>query len=232
MLDEGADIIDVGAESTRPGAKAVPVDEELRRIIPVIEKIAKDIKAPVSVDTCKAEVAKRAIDAGADIINDISGLRFDDKMASVAAKAACPVVLMHIKGSPSDMQDKPEYECLMTEVIDYLRASMDIALEAGVELENIVVDPGIGFGKSFEDNLSILRNLEELKVLGRPVLIGASRKSFIGHILGEAKTEGRLEGSLAASVFSAAKGAHILRVHDIKETKKAVMVTDAIAASG
>ncbi|MBE9536753.1 MAG: dihydropteroate synthase [Proteobacteria bacterium] len=232
MVDEGADIIDVGGESTRPGAKVVPLDEELRRIIPVIERIAKNIKVPLSVDTCKAEVAKKAIDAGADIINDISGLHFDDKMASVAAKAACPVVVMHIKGRPSDMQKNPEYKSLMGEVIVYLRDSMDIALDAGVDPESIIVDPGIGFGKSFEDNLSILRNLEELKVLGRPVLVGASRKSFVGHLLGEAKVEDRLEGSLAASMFSAANGAHILRVHDIKETKKAVTVTDAIAASG
>lgn len=231
MVDEGADILDIGGESTRPGAKDVSLDEELSRVIPVIERLAKEVKVPISVDTCKSEVARTALDSGADIINDISGLRFDDQMASVAAKAKCPVIVMHIKGRPSNMQVNPHYGSLMDEVIDYLQDSIDIAINAGVDRESIIVDPGIGFGKTFEDNLSILRNLEELKVLGRPVLVGASRKSFIGRLIGDAETENRLEGSLAAAVFSAAKGASILRVHDIKETKKAVMVTDAIAAS-
>ena len=231
MVEEGADIIDVGGESTRPGAKPVPLEEEIKRVIPVIEKIAGRIKTPLSVDTYKAEVARRSLDAGADIINDISGLRFDKEMARVAAGADCPVVLMHIKGAPKDMQANPAYDSLMDEVIDCLEEGVNIALEAGVAADKIIIDPGIGFGKRFEDNLDIINNLEELKVLGRPLLVGLSRKAFIGHLLGESDPAMRLEGTLAASALAIAKGAHIIRVHDVKEAHRATTVADAILKS-
>jgi dihydropteroate synthase len=231
MVADGADIIDVGGESTRPGAKKVSADEEISRVIPVVERIAKSRDIPISIDTYKAMVAERALDCGADIINDISGLRFDGGMAAVAAEKGCPVVVMHIKGTPADMQKAPSYDSLMDEVIGSLQGSIDIATEAGVEPDNIIVDPGIGFGKRFEDNLGIIKNLGELKVLGKAVLAGASRKAFIGRILDGSDSEERLEGTLAASVIAAANGAHILRVHDVKEAKKAALVTDAIKGS-
>jgi len=227
MVEEGADIIDVGGESTRPGAGDVPRDEELRRVIPVIKKISASLKVPVSIDTRKADVAVKALDAGADIINDVSGLRFDKRMAGVAAKANCPVIVMHIKGSPKDMQEKACYESLMDEVIEYLAGSIETASLAGVEEDKIVIDPGIGFGKSLKDNLNIIKNLSELKVLGRPILVGLSRKSFIGRLTGT-ELDDRLEGTISASVLSIAGGAHILRVHDIKEARRAARIADAI----
>ncbi len=227
MVEEGADIIDIGGESTRPGATSVPLEDEIGRVVPVIERLAAKSRVPLSIDTCKAEVAKRAIDAGADIINDISGLRFDNKMAAIAAGAGCPLILMHIKGTPQDMQVSPHYESLIDEIIDYLEEGIAMAIEAGIERDNIVVDPGIGFGKRLEDNLSIINNLNELGVLGRPVLAGVSRKSFIGKIL-DADVEERLEGTLAASVLAIEKGAHILRTHDVKEAVRAAKMADAI----
>lgn len=227
MAEEGADIIDVGGESTRPGSEPVSTEEEIRRVIPVVERLAKSSKTPISVDTCKAEVATRALDNGADIINDISGLRYDARMAKVAAEARCPVVVMHIRGTPSDMQLDPVYESVMEEVIDYLKGGIGIAVDAGVDPGNIIVDPGIGFGKRVEDNLHIINNLEELKTLGKAILTGPSRKSFIGRIL-ETEPDRRLEGTLAASVLSIARGAHIVRVHDVKEAHRAAKIADAI----
>ncbi|MBE9502930.1 MAG: dihydropteroate synthase [Proteobacteria bacterium] len=228
MVEEGAHIIDVGGESTRPGAATLPVDEEIARVIPVIEKIAKKIKTPISIDTYKSEVACRAIEAGAHIINDISALRFDTRMAEVAAKANCPLILMHIKGTPGDMQINPNYDCVMTEVIHSLKESIDIAVMAGVDPDKIIVDPGIGFGKRLDDNLTIIKHLEELKTLGKAILVGPSRKSFIGSLLGIPDPDERLEGTLSASVIAAAKGAHIVRVHDVRESHKALAVADAI----
>lgn len=228
MLEEGADFIDIGGESTRPGADSVPQDEELRRIIPVIERVVQETGATVSVDTCKAEVAKRAIDAGASMVNDISGLFFDSNMAGVVSKAGCPVVLMHIKGRPSNMQDKPSYDFLLEEVSEYLGESIAKAEEAGIKRKNIIIDPGIGFGKRIEDNITLIRELEQLKTLACPILVGVSRKSFIGHLLGGSGVDERLEGSIAAGLVATAKGAAILRVHDVKETKKALLVSDAL----
>ena len=230
MVQEGVHLIDIGGESTRPGASHVPAEEELKRIIPVIDRISKNISIPISVDTYKAEVARSAIDAGAHIINDISGLRFDPKMAEIAAKVACPVILMHIKGRPGNMQINPHYDSLIDEVMAYLEESINMAEQAGVAPEKIIIDPGIGFGKSFDHNLQLINRLDEFRILGKPILIGPSRKSFIGQIL-DASPEERIEGTIAAAIVALQKGAHIIRVHDVKEASKAVKVADAILRS-
>jgi len=228
MVEDGADIIDIGGESTRPGSEAVPVEEELRRTIPVIATIAKEITIPISIDTYKAEVAQRALDAGASMVNDISGLRFDPEMTKVVSEYKVPVVVMHIKGKPRDMQINPVYEALIPEILDYLRGSIRIAHEAGIPDNMIVIDPGIGFGKTFEQNLSIIHNLQEFTLLEKPVLIGASRKAFIGKILGDAPPEERFEGTAAAVAISILNGANIIRVHDVQEMVKVAKVADAI----
>jgi dihydropteroate synthase len=228
MVEDGADIIDIGGESTRPGAEAVTLDEELRRVIPVIEAIAKRVSAPISIDTYKATVASRAIEAGASIINDISGLKFDPDMAGVAAGAGVPVILMHIKGTPRDMQKDPVYSDLISEILDYFGDSILIAETAGVDRSRMVIDPGIGFGKTIDHNLQILRNLSEFKELGMPILVGVSRKAFIGKILGGVGPDERLEGTAAAVAISIMNGANIVRVHDVKEMAKVVKVVDAI----
>ena len=230
MVNDGAHIIDVGGESTRPGAVPASAEEELDRIIPVIEKIASIMDTPISVDTYKAEVAEKALEAGAHIINDISGLTFDKNMASVAARADCPVILMHTGGRPQNMQDNPHYDSIMDEILDFLEASINSAVSAGISHEKIIADPGIGFGKRLEDNLAIIKNFGQLKVLDVPLLIGASRKSFIGQIIGSdpKNTDDRIEGSIAASVLAAASGASIVRVHDVKETNRALKIADAV----
>lgn len=230
MIEDGAHIIDIGGESTRPGAAPVSQEEELKRIIPVIERISRDVNVPISVDTYKAHVAERALDAGAHIINDISGLRFDPPMAHVAAKYRCPIIVMHIKGKPGNMQSNPHYDSLICEVIDYLEESICMAEEAGVSPNNIVIDPGIGFGKRFEDNLQLIKRLDEFKELGKAILVGPSRKSFVGHIL-DTPPEERVEGTIAASIIAIEKGAHIIRVHDVKEASRAIKVADAILRS-
>jgi dihydropteroate synthase len=227
MASHGADLIDVGGESTRPGATKVSTEEELRRIIPIIGKIKKLFEIPVSVDTYKAQIAQEAIEAGADMINDISGLRFDSEMKQVVAKYKVPLVLMHIKGTPRDMQSNPYYDSLLGEITSYLGESILIAKEAGIDEERIVIDPGIGFGKSVRHNLEIINKLSELKSLGRPILIGVSRKSFIGNILNLPLQE-RLEGSLAATCLAVTQGARIVRTHDVKETRRAIDLTQAI----
>lgn len=228
LAEEGADIIDVGGESTRPGSATVPLNEEIRRTIPVIEAISKKLNVPVSIDTYKAEVAKRAIDAGASIINDISGLRFDPEMPGTAAEAGVPVILVHIKGKPKDMQQNPVYEALIPEIMDYLRVSICIAEEAGIAGDKIIIDPGIGFGKTYEHNLEIIKNLEEFTMLRKPVAIGVSRKAFIGKVLGNATPSERLEGTAAAVAISIFNGANIVRVHDVKEMVKVVKIADSI----
>jgi dihydropteroate synthase len=228
MVEDGADIIDIGGESTRPCSNPVPPEEELGRTIPVIEAIAREIPIPISIDTYKADVAKMALDAGASIINDISGLRYDPVMAKVVAAYKIPVVVMHIKGNPKDMQKNPRYEALIPEILDYLRGSIRIALEAGIAGNMIVVDPGIGFGKTFEQNLNILHDLREFALLEKPLLIGASRKAFIGKILGGAPPDERREGTAAAVAISILNGADIVRVHDVKEMVKVAKVADAI----
>jgi dihydropteroate synthase len=228
MVEEGADIIDIGGESTRPGAEAVPLEEELRRTVPVIEALAGSVRVPLSIDTYKAEVARRALDAGASMVNDISGLRFDPGMAEVVARYGVPVIVMHIRGTPRDMQRNPVYEALIPEIVDYLRGSIAIGVKAMIPEDRVIVDPGIGFGKTVEHNLQIIRRLAEFRVLGRPVAIGVSRKAFLGKILDGAPPTDRVEGTAAAVAVSVLNGADIVRVHDVKEMVKVVKVADAI----
>ncbi len=231
MFEEGADIIDIGGESTRPGSKPLELEEELRRIIPVIESLSKKVEVPISIDTYKSAVAQRAIEAGAEIINDISGLRFDPSLAQVAARENTPLVLMHIRGTPETMQKDIYYESLFSEILHYLKGSIQMAESAGVEPQQIIVDPGIGFGKTAEDNFLIIRNLYEFRILGKPILLGTSRKSFIGKILNEA-AGGRLEGTLSSIAIGVLNGAHVIRSHDVLQAKKAITVADAIRLAG
>ncbi len=229
MVSDGADIIDIGGESTRPGAKPVSVKEELKRTIPVIKRIAKRIKAPISIDTYKPEVARAALDNGASLINDISGL--STAMAKVAARYKVGVVIMHMKGKPKTMQHNPAYESLIDEITGYLSESIERAVASGVKREKIIIDPGIGFGKTPEHNLEILKNLKNFKILGRPILAGPSRKSFIGKIL-NAPVEERIFGSVSAAIVAANNGANIIRVHDVMAVKEAVKVLNAINKAG
>jgi len=226
LASQGADIIDIGGES-RPGAKPLLPDEELRRIIPVIEGLSGEIDIPISIDTYKSLIAEKAIEAGAEMINDISGLHFDPKMADVAAKYDVPVVVMHIKGTPEIMQLDVHYDCLLTEIMEYLEESTEIAERAGVDERQIIIDPGIGFGKSVEDNLRIISRLTEFKSLGKPIMLGLSRKSFIGRIL-NAEVDQRAEGTLASISAAIMNGANILRVHDVAPARKAAQMADAI----
>lgn len=228
MADEGADIIDIGGESTRPGSDPVFLDEELKRTLPVIEAISSKLTIPVSIDTYKSAVATRAIDAGASIVNDISGLRFDPEMPGVVSRHKVPVVIMHIKGSPKNMQTDPVYQALVPEIMDYLSGSIEVAVSAGVREEMIVIDPGIGFGKTFDHNLEIINRLDQFKSFEKPILIGPSRKAFLGKILDGAPSGERLEGTAAAVAISIIKGANIIRVHDVKEMAKVAKVADAI----
>jgi len=230
MVEEGADIIDIGGESTRPGALPVTEKEEIKRVIPYIRKITHLFDIPVSIDTYKSKVAISALEEGAQMVNDISGLRFDPEMVKVVSSYNVPIVIMHIKGTPRNMQNNPRYESLMDEIISYLDDGIQRAVKAGIDPEKVIVDPGIGFGKTVEHNLFILKRLSELKVLGKPILIGVSRKSFIGKVLG-LPVEKRLTGSLAASCVAVMEGARIIRTHDVKETREVVDLTDAILKS-
>ncbi|GIV11937.1 MAG: dihydropteroate synthase [Fimbriimonadales bacterium] len=232
MIAEGADILDIGGESTRPGAEPVPLEEELERVIPVIHTIAQRYDIPISVDTTKSEVARQALAAGACIVNDISGMQFDPAMPEVVAEAGAGVVLMHIQGTPRTMQLNPTYTDVVAEVRATLQSHIERALHAGIPRENIWIDPGIGFGKTVEHNLTLLRHIPDLKALGYPVLIGTSRKSFIGHLLGGLPPEERLEGTLATVVLSVAWGADIVRVHDVLATVRAVRIADALCRGG
>ncbi len=227
IIDEGADIVDVGGESTRPSSEPVPEDEELRRIMPVVKEITKNFNIPISLDTYKSTIAKAALEEGVCIINDISGLRFDPEMAKTVASANAGLVIMHILGKPKTMQEKPAYKNLMKEIKITLEEGVNMAISSGISEERIIIDPGIGFGKEFSHNITILKRLEELKTLKKPLLLGLSRKSFIGKIL-DLPVEERLEGSLAASIIGILNGAELLRTHDIKETRRAVMVAEAI----
>lgn len=227
MVRDGADIIDIGGESTRPGSRRVSVPEEMERTIPVIEKISGELEVPISIDTSKHEVAREAIRRGAAIVNDITGLKADPKMAGVISESGAAVCVMHIKGTPRDMQDNPVYGDLMAEIIGSLRESIDIALEAGISPDRIIVDPGIGFGKTVCHNLNIINRLSELKVLDKPILIGTSRKSFIGAVLN--KTVGdRLMGTAATLALAIRGGADIIRVHDVKEMALVARMSDAV----
>jgi len=227
MVTEGADIIDVGGESTRPGATPVPVDEELRRVLPVVEQLA-DRGVRISIDTYKSEVAEAALKLGAEIVNDVSGLRFDPRMPEVIAKYNAKVVIMHMKGTPQTMQINPYYEDVMHELITYFNERLEFAQSYGIKRENIIIDPGIGFGKRVEDNLTILRNLSSLCELGTPVMIGVSRKSFIGKILGIDNPRDRVIGSIASNLIAFLNGATYFRVHDVKPTLEALTMVDAI----
>jgi dihydropteroate synthase len=220
MAHEGADIIDVGGESTRPGSKPVSPQEEIERVCPVIEIIASEIGLPVSVDTSKSEVAEAAVKAGAVIINDISGLTFDEKTAGIAAEYGAGLVLMHIKGTPENMQLDPVYEDLVGEISDFLRTAMEKAVDAGVEREKIVLDPGIGFGKTLEDNYKILNNIQRFREPGARLLIGLSNKSLIGRLYSD--NPSRLPGTIALNTVSILNGADIIRVHDVKEHRLAL----------
>lgn len=226
LVQDGADIIDIGGESTRPGARPVTIKEELKRVVPVIKSLSKKIKVPISVDTHKPEVAKQALGAGALIVNDITGLR-DPKMAGICAKHKCALVIMHMKGRPMNMQKNPSYVSLIDEITDYLNAAINKAQDAGVSADKIIVDPGIGFGKKLEHNLEILRNLSSFKLLGRPIMIGTSRKSFIGKILDRPAQE-RLFGTVSSSVLAVNNGANIVRTHDVSEVKQALKLADSI----
>lgn len=228
MAAEGADIIDIGGESTRPGAKPVPVAEEIRRTVSVIEKIREQSTIFISIDTTKAEVALRALEAGADIINDISAFEADERMVNIAEKSKAGVILMHMKGSPKTMQENPNYENVVAEVEGYLRKRVNFSKAHGVEKERIVIDPGIGFGKTVEHNIELLRRLPKLEAGGCPVLVGASRKSFIGHVLGRDNPTERMGGSLGVAAWSILHGAHILRVHDVIDTCDVCRLLDTL----
>lgn len=227
LENQGADILDIGGESTRPGSEPVSAEEELKRIIPVIAELRKKSKALISVDTTKAEVAEKALEAGADIVNDISAFRFDDRMPLLISDSGAPVVLMHMKGVPKTMQANPFYEDLFQEICCFLEERIATATAYGIKREKIIVDPGIGFGKGIEHNLAIINNLSFLQDLGRPILAGISRKSFIGKILNLPPKE-RTEGTIASAVLSVLRGAHILRVHDVEQVKRAITVAEAI----
>ncbi len=226
MAADGADIIDIGGESTRPGAEPVTLEEELRRTVPIIEKLSGELDIPISIDTYKPEVAREALDAGAVMINDINGLR-EEKMVELAAEKDVPVVVMHMKGTPRDMQKNPTYEDVIAEVCNWLGDQAKRAVQGGLSKNRILIDPGIGFGKTLEHNLEILRRLAEFKSLGHPIVLGTSRKAFIGAILGLPSDE-RVEGTLATVVYGITQGANIVRVHDVKEVARACRIADAI----
>ena len=225
LVEQGADFLDVGGESARPGSDAISIDEELRRVLPVIERLAKATQIPVSIDTYKSEVAARALDAGAVIVNDISGLHFDSGVAGVVAEHHASMILMHIKGTPKTMQQDPQYQDMIEEVCEYLQEGIQIAERKGIK--QLIVDPGIGFGKTLSHNLEIIRKLSEFQRFGYPIMVGPSRKSFIGTLL-NAPIEQRLEGTAGAVAVSIMNGANIIRVHDVKEMKQVASVVDGI----
>ena len=227
MEKNGADIIDIGGESTRPGAISVSVKEEINRTIPVIEEIRKYSNIAISIDTYKSEVAEKALLAGADFINDISGFTFDSRMMEIVKKFDVPVVLMHIKGTPQDMQTNPTYIDVIKDLLEFFSFQINKALDFGIKKVQIIIDPGIGFGKQLNDNFILIRRLKEFSELGFPILIGPSRKSFIGLTL-DSPPEYRLEGTLAAVSAGILNGASIVRVHDVKEVKRTVIITDKI----
>lgn len=229
LIAAGADILDVGGESTRPGAEVVGVDEELSRVIPVIRAVRERSDIPISIDTTKAAVAREALKAGASMVNDISGLTFDEGLAPVIAETGAACCLMHIRQTPRTMQLNPTYDDVVQEVVDSLRAAIGRAMAAGVAHDRLIVDPGIGFGKTAGHNLFLMRRLGDLRVLGCPVLVGPSRKSFLGHVTRRAAPSDRLAGTLAAVSFAALMGVDVVRVHDVAEARDAIAVTRAIA---
>ena len=226
LVEDGADILDIGGESTRPGARPISIKEELARVIPVIKSVSKKINIPLSIDTYKPEVAKQALDNGANMVNDITALK-DSGMAKVISRYKAGVVIMHMRGLPRSMQKNPKYLSLIDEIIEYLAKAMDKGINNGIPKEKIIIDPGVGFGKTTEHNLEIIKRLKEFKVLGRPILIGTSRKSFIGGIL-NINPEERVFGTISSCVIAAGNGANIFRVHDVKALKQALLVRDSI----
>lgn len=231
MREAGVDMIDIGGESTRPGAEPLPLEEELRRTIPLIESLEGEIDVPISIDTYKSEVAGRALDAGASIINDITALRFDEKLAPLAARFGAPVILMHMQGEPRNMQENPRYEDVVGDISRFLRERAAAAVEAGIAPEKLLVDPGIGFGKTVEHNLEILRRIEEFRGLGYPLVLGTSRKRFIGAVL-DRPVDQRLLGTAATVAFAVARGVDVVRVHDTEEMLEVVKMADAAAGKG
>ena len=224
-----ADILDIGGESTRPGADVVPERDEIARIVPVISAIRADgIKTPISVDTRKAAVASAALDAGADMVNDVSAMTFDADMAALVAERQVPICLMHALGDPKTMQIEPKYDDVCAEVYDYLAGRISVAVSAGIAKNNVISDPGIGFGKTLQHNLELLRGLAKFHDLGTPILLGASRKKFIGTLGNAEAAKDRLPGSLAVALHGVAQGVHILRVHDVAETRQALNLWQAI----
>lgn len=231
MLHDGADIIDIGGESTRPYSDPVGVNEEIDRILPVIEGLASELTIPISIDTSKAKVAKVALDAGAEILNDVTGLQGDPEMINIAMNSDAGLCLMHMQGNPQNMQDNPSYEDIVSEIVDYLIARRDFCLAAGIDPRRICLDPGIGFGKTHEHNLTLLKNATRFQETGCPILIGHSRKGFIGQILGD-KSADRTAGTLGVSLAMAAAGAQVLRVHDVKPTVDALKLFQAAGGLG
>lgn len=235
LVEDGADVLDIGGESTRPFSDTVSVQEEIQRVVPVIERLSKRISIPISIDTTKADVAEHAIKAGASMINDISSLRFDPKMADVAVDYGVPVVLMHMLGNPKTMQIEPKYDDLIGQIKAFFENEMELAEKKGIPKSKIIIDPGIGFGKTFDHNLSLIKNLHDFKALDVPILIGTSRKAFIRHLLKDETqkevhpqsriVENGTQASVAAAVLN---GAHIVRVHDVASTRITVTVIDAI----
>jgi dihydropteroate synthase len=227
LAEEGADVIDVGGESTRPFSKPVTIQEELRRVIPVIKTLAKRVDVPICIDTYKSEVARRALHEGASMVNDISAMRFDPEMANLVCEFGVPVILMHMQGTPQSMQIDPHYDALIPEIIEFLKERIGVAVRHGISHEKIIVDPGIGFGKTRDHNLMIIRELNQLKVLEKPVLIGTSRKAFIGDVIDKGVDE-RDVGTYATVAVSVLNGANMVRVHRVKESKQIAQMVDAI----
>ena len=227
LLENGADIIDIGGESSRPGAKPVSPAEEIKRISPLLIELAKNTDSTISIDTYKSSTAIYALDNGAHLINDISGMTHDKKMVNIISRYKVPIVIMHMKGTPQTMQQNPTYDNIINEISDFLVKQADIAISAGVSYEKIIIDPGIGFGKTLNDNYKIIAKLKQISKLGFPVLVGPSRKSFIGETLDESIDE-RLEGSIVSAALCYKNGAKIVRVHDVEETKKSLLIVEKI----
>jgi dihydropteroate synthase len=228
LASEGADIIDIGGESSRPGSESVSTEDEIQRVIPILEKLKDEFDIPISIDTTKSEVASRALKAGASIVNDISAMNFDEKIGEVAAKHGAYLILMHMRGTPKEMQQDTKYNDLIGEIHSYLEAATNKAAKAGVANNRLIIDPGIGFGKSVEGNFSILKSLHRFLDLDYPLLVGVSRKSFIGK---ELEMPDRLEGSIAAACYAVLNGADIVRVHDVAETKRAISMIEKISGA-
>jgi dihydropteroate synthase len=226
LVAEGADLLDIGGESTRPYAEVVSAEEELRRVLPVIEKLARQTQVPISIDTSKASVARSAIGAGAEIINDITGLAGDSEMIGVALKAGAAVCVMHMQGTPQTMQDNPTYGDVVREVREYLLQRRDTLMAAGIDRERICLDPGIGFGKTHEHNIRLMRHCHELHELGCPLLVGYSRKGFLGKLIGDKEAD-RTNANVAAAISMATQGVHIVRVHDVRAVREALTVFEA-----